>query len=126
MDEKYISFFEELAHTNELLAEQVMELNHSKNDEQGEHTAQIMRDDYNNLTQKIKTDATSLDKNDYIKLLVAALVVSNNLLERIKSIQNAINGYKTDVIPKLQRIVNEVTEEEQLAPLVKELFSIEK
>lgn len=36
MDKNYIKLFKELAHAIEVLSEQVLELNHSKNDTKGE------------------------------------------------------------------------------------------
>ena len=127
MDTKYIHLFREIAHATEIMAEKVMEANHSKNDEKGEQTAKTMRDDYIKLYDKMRADnfsSDSLTRVEYARLLVGTLIVVNNLQERIKNEQNAVNGYKTDVIPKLQRIIDETTDDEGAISLANELFII--
>lgn len=127
MDAKYIHLFKEIAHATEVMAEKVMEVDRAKNDEKGEQTAKAMRDDFIKLYDKIRADnfnPDSLTKAEYARLLVGTLIVVSNLQERIKSEQAAISGYKTDIIPKLQRIVDEVKDDDKAAVLANELFVI--
>ena len=121
MDNKYISLFSELTKANIMFAEQVERYDRQLNDEKGANNAQLMREDFMLLDNRI-TDGSTLQKNDYVKLLVCALTVSNSLLEKIKTYQTALQGYKTDLIPKLQRIVEEASTDEEAQNLANELF----
>lgn len=125
----YEELFKEIARTNEILAERVIELNHEKHDENGEKTASIMRDDYANLYDRIREndfELTSLSRNDWAKLLVGTMIVVQNVEDRIKGEQKAVQGYRIDVIPKLQRIIDETKTDEEVQSLVKNLFKIEE
>lgn len=129
MDKSYIKLFTEIVHTTELLAERVMELNHTQNDTKGEATAKTMRDDYIKLYDKMrdeKFDFNNLTKAEYAKLLVGTLIVVNNIEDRIAGEKKALNGYKTGVIPKLQRIVDECKTDEEAITLAMELFKIDE
>ena len=121
MDNKYISLFSELTKTNIMFAEQVEKYDRQLNDEKGANNAQLMREDFMLLDNRI-ADGSILQKNDYAKLLVCALTVSNSLLEKIKTYRTALQGYKTDLIPKLQRIVEETSTDEEAQNLANELF----
>lgn len=127
MDKKYIQLFKELCKTMTLLAEQVMDYNHSQKDNKGEETAQIMRDDYQKLYDRIEAkdfDSNSLQRADFAKLLVGAVVVMQNLEEQAKQRQKAIQGYKIDLIPKLEKVVNETETTEEALEKAKEIFQI--
>ena len=129
MDKSYIKLFTEIVHTTEILAERVMELNHTQNDTKGEATAKTMRDDFSKLYDKMrdeKFDFNSLTKAEYAKLLVGTLIVVNNIEDRITGEKKALNGYKTGVIPKLQRIVDECKTDEEAITLAMELFKIDE
>lgn len=125
MDKEYRNLFIELASAAAVAAERVMELDKKNNDEQGLKTATLMRDDYNALLDKIKNDNftdISLSRNEYAKLLTAALIVTNNLKDQIITMQKVIKGYETVVAPKLQRIINETTTNDEALTLANELF----
>ena len=127
MHDKYLILFKELTRSMEVLAERVMDYNHKKNDAEGLKTAQIMRDDYQNLNDRLRDenfDIQTLTKSDFAKFLVAAFVIVQNIEDKIKSEQIAINSYKIDVIPKLERIVNNTQTDEEALKLASEIFQI--
>ena len=129
MDKHYLKLFTQLAHTIEILAEQVVSINHDKKDEKGEETATIMRDDYQQLYDRMRQtdfDPATLSKRDYARFLVGAIIVVQQIETRIENEKKAISGYKVDLIPKLERIINEIKEgeEDKLPTLVSELFEI--
>ena len=127
MDKTYLTLFTELAHASEVIAEQVMELNKSHQDDKGIETAQIMRDDFAQLydmMRKENFDPDTLEKREYAKLLVGAIIVANQLDNKIKAEQKALDGYKIDTIPKLERIVNETNSQEEIQALSNELFAV--
>lgn len=129
MDKSYLKLFTELAHATEVLAEQVMELDKVQNDTKGEETAKIMRDDYAKLHDYLRGDAfdpSTLEKKDFAKLLVGAIIVAQQLENKIEAERKALNGYKVDVIPKLERVVNETNSLEEIQKLAEELFSIQE
>ena len=82
-----------------------------------------MRDDYMALHDKISA-GEDLVKADFARLLVGAIIVTNQLDARIKNEQKALDGYKIDIIPKLDRINN--TEADEVPSLAAELFNIKK
>jgi hypothetical protein len=83
----------------------------------------MMRDDFAALHDKLGTNAP-ITKADYAKLLVAAMIVTNNIEDRIKNERKAVEGYKIDVIPKLSRINDETTNDEEAQKLAEEIFKI--
>lgn len=125
MDNKYITLFKDLAQATASTAETVMEYDRQKNDEKGLETATIMRDDYQSLADKIATTKDYvLDKADAAKMLVAAMIQVNQVQDRINNLKKAMTGYQTDVIPKLQEIVD-AENDEAASKLANEKFIIE-
>ena len=104
-----------------------MEYDKKKDDQKGAETAQTMRDDFVKLYDKIRAEdfsANALTKAEYAKILVAAMIIVNNLETRITNEQNAVKGYKETVIPKLERIIDECDSDEAAQKLAEELFTI--
>lgn len=129
MNKTYLKLFTEIVHATEVLAEKVMEFNHSQNDTKGENTATTMRNDYAALYDKMREkdfDISKFTKAEYAKVLVGALIVINNIEERIAGEKKALNAYKTELLPKLQRIVNECQTDEEVQNLAEQLFKIEE
>lgn len=127
MDNKYLILFREIARTTEVLAERVMAYDKEKKDEKGEQTAQTMRDDFAKLHDKLSAsnlDTNSISRMEWAKILVGAMVISNNLSEEIEQRKKALSGYKIDLIPKLNRIINETKTDEEAITLANELFEI--
>ena len=125
MNYNYITLFREIAHNCEILAEQVMELDKKNNDEQGLKTAEIMRDDYSQLYDRLRVDGfdpATLTRADYLKLLAATYITMNNLEDKIKVLQKAVSGYKVDLLPKLQRVAEETETDEEVRELVEKIF----
>jgi len=83
----------------------------------------MMRNDFAALHDKLGTDEP-ITRADYAKLLVAAMIITNNIEDRIKSERKAIEGYKIDIIPKLSRINDETTNDEEAQKLANEIFKI--
>ena len=123
MDKRYVELFTLIAQTTANLAEQVMEEHKKNNEEKGYQTAETMRNDFLNLHDKLGTDEV-LNKADYARLLVGAIIVTNQLDARIKSEQKALQGYKIDIIPKLDQINNADTSE--TTKLAENLFEIKE
>ena len=123
MDIKYITLFTELAKSSEIIAEQVMELDRAQNDEKGEATAKIMRDDYSKLHHKLANGDSALNKNEFAKLLVAAFITVNTLDDKIKKYQLTVDSYRAQIIPKLQRLIDEPKTDEEVIKLADEIFS---
>ena len=124
INERYHKLFEELAHTTEITAEQVMELDKQKNDEDGLKTAETMRDDFAKLYDRLSNPDYNITRNDYLKLLVGAFIVVNVLENNKKTTELSIHGYKSDVIPKLQRIMDETSDDSEAEKLSNEIFQL--
>ena len=122
MDRRYKDLFLLISQSIANTAEKVMDLHKDNNEEKEFETAQIMRDDYLNLHDKL-SETDVLSKADYARLLVGAIIVVNQIEGKIKAEQKALDGYKLDIIPKLDQINNE-TDEEKVAQLAAELFEI--
>lgn len=127
MDNKYLTLFREIARNTEIMAERVMAYDKEKKDEKGEKTAQTMRDDFAKLHDKFAAkdfNPNTITRSEWAKILVGAMVISNNLEEEVKKIKNAQRGYKIDLIPKLNRIMEETKTDEEALTLANELFEI--
>ena len=125
MDKKYIELFKNLAQTTAATAEQVMDYDREHGDNQGLETATFMRNDFQELANRMSNDEYTLVKNDAAKLVVGVMIVVNQLQTRIDTIKTAINGYQNDVLPKLQRIVDEAQNDEEANKIANEEFIIE-
>lgn len=123
MDKKYITLFKSLAQATAASAETVMDYDREKGDQKGLETATIMRNDYQALAESI-TDEFILTKNDAAKLLVGAMIQTNQIQERMNNLKKAMTGYQTDVIPKLQEIVD-AQDDEAASKIANEKFIIE-
>ena len=124
MDKHYIDLFKELTRATAVSAEQVVDYDHEKEDEKGFETAKIMRDDYEALYDRLN-DEYSLTKSDAAKLLVGIMIQLNHIQDRIAALRKAVTGYQTDVIPKLQDIVDNAESDEEAAKIANEKFVIE-
>lgn len=121
MDKHYIEIFSLLAQTTANLAKQVRDNN---KEEKNIQAAEVMYNNYMNLYHKIEDENQTLDKSDYAHLLVAAIITVNRLENKLKSEQQALEGYKLDVIPKLSQINDASVEEFQ--KLAEEIFKIKE
>ena len=122
MDNSYKTLFIEMCKSATVLAERVMDYDKKQNDEKGYQTAEMMRNDYQRLSDLLIA-GTELTYNDYVKLLAAGYMVVNNLQSEVEMQQKAIRGYKTNILPKLNRIMEETKDKpEEMAKLVEELF----
>lgn len=124
MDKKYITLFKELAQATAASAETVMDYDRDKGDQKGLNTATIMRDDYQELADHLD-GGYQINKADTAKLLVSAMIMTNQLQDRMNNLKKAIAGYQTDVIPKLQKIIDEAKNDEEVTKMANELFIIE-
>lgn len=113
MDKQYVTLFKDLAQATAASAEAVMDYDREKGDEKGLETATTMRDDFQTLTDKINEsgEAYNMNKSDAARLLVGAMIQVNQLQDRINNLKKAMTGYQTDVIPKLQEIVDAENDE---------------
>ena len=124
MDNKYVTLFKDLAQATAATAEQVMDYDSSKDDAKGLETATVMRDDYQNLADRLSAEEYSMNKADAAKLYVAALIQINQLQDRLNALKKAMTGYQTEVMPKLQEIVDNIKTDEEAAKYADENFVI--
>lgn len=125
MNDLYMPLFSEIALAAENAAEQVKEYDEKKNDIEGLKAAQVMYQDYVTLGEKLRKKE-ALQRNDFIKLLLGSMIATNNMETRLELLQKTINKYKTLITPKLQRIMNETTTDEEAQNLANELFKENK
>ena len=124
MNNKYITLFKELAQTTATTAETVMEFNRSNNDEVGLKAATMMRDDFQNLASKIDENY-QFTQSDIAQLTVASMIVTNQIKDKIDTLKSALAGYQTDLIPKLQEILEQAENDEAVMKLAEEKFIID-
>ena len=125
MDKKYIELFKTLAQATTVSAEQVMDYDKAQGDEKGLQTATTMRDDFQELFDRINEDFI-LSKSDAARLLVGAMIQVNQLQDRINALKKAMTGYQTDIIPKLQEIVDNAENDKMANQMANEKFIIEE
>lgn len=126
MDKRYVTLFKELAQATAASAETVMDYDREKGDENGLKTATIMRDDFQDLVSRIDVTEYVLSKGDAAKLLIAATVMANQLQGRINNMRNALAGYQTDVLPKLQDIIDNAKDDDEAKSMAEEKFVIKE
>ena len=128
MDNRYVTLFKDLAQATAASAEAVMDYDREKGDEKGLETATTMRDDFQALTDRINEggEAYNMNKSDAARLLVGAMIQVNQLQDRINNLKKAMSGYQTDVVPKLQSIVDEATDDEVAEKMANEKFIIKE
>ena len=125
MDKKYVTLFKELAQATAASAETVMDYDKEKGDEKGFETARIMRDDFQDLVSRIDVTEYVMSKADAAKLLVGTMIMANQLNDRMEAYKKAMAGYQTDVIPKLQDIVDNAADDADAAEMANKKFIIE-
>ena len=128
MDKRYVELFKELSKATAIAAEQVMDYDKSKNDEKGLETATIMRDDFQDLSDRIVAagDEYIPNQGDIAKLLVGAMILSNNLKDKIAALRKAVAGYEQDLIPKLKEITENAKTDEEAQEMANEKFIIKE
>ena len=127
MDKKYTTLFRDLAQATAATAEQVMDYDSQKNDEKGFETAKVMRDEFQALAESIDNlhEDYQINKADIARLLVGAMIQTNQIQDRINNLKKAITGYQTDVIPKLQEILDNAKDDEEASKMANEKFVLE-
>ena len=127
MDKKYVTLFKELARATAVSAETVMDYDKQKGDEKGLQAATTLRDDFQTLYENIKEagDTYIPTKNDSARLLVGAMIMANQLQNKIEGLKTAMAGYQTDVIPKLKDIVENTENDDEVKEKVNQVFIIE-
>lgn len=123
MDKKYIELFAALAQANAASAEQVMDYDRQQGDTEGLEKATIMRDDFQDLADRLD-DKYEMSKADAFKLLLGAMVQVNQLQFKIDALKKAMTGYQTDVIPALQEITGKAETDEEAKKMANEKFII--
>ena len=128
MDKKYIDLFRELAQATAVSAEQVMEYDNTQEDKKGFETAKIMRDDFQQLVETIKNAGNNYapTQPEAARLLVGAMIITNQLYNKANTLKQAVANYQSDIIPKLQKIVDEAgSDNEKAKQIANEIFIIE-
>lgn len=122
MNEKYKTLFALIAQTMEGITERAMEVDKKENDLQAYKTAKEMRSKYARLHDLLtsKTVDYTPTKNDIIDLYIGTNIVAQNLDARIKREQIALQGYKIDLIPKLEKAMKNEDEIEKIFTIQEE------
>ena len=128
MHSKYIELFKEIANATAISAEQVMDYDKQKDDAKGYEAAETLHKDFIELYDKIrdKNFDGQLARGDFARLLVGTLIIMNQLNDRITALKKAMVGYQTDVMPKLQDIVDNTKTDEEAMAMAEEKFSIKE
>lgn len=122
MNEKYKTLFALIAQNMENIAERAMEDDKAKNDMQAYKTAKEMRSKYARLHDLLtsKTVEYIPMKNDIIDLYIGANIVAQQIETRVRREQTAIQGYRLDLIPKLEKAMKNEDEIEKIFTIQEE------
>ena len=126
MTKEYLELFRTLTRGAEVLAERASSYDTEKGDKKSADMALAMRDNYRDLGDRLNNpdfDINSLTRADFAKLFICAFIVSQNLEIQLKQMETALKGYRTDLIPKLDRILNEAENTYEAVKLAEEIFS---
>ena len=116
MNEKYKTLFALIAQNMENIAERAMEDDKAKNDMQAYKTAKEMRSKYARLHDLLtsKTIEYTPVKNDIIDLYIGTNIIAQQIEARIRREQTALQGYRLDLIPKLEKAMKNEDEIEKI------------
>ena len=122
MNEKYKTLFALIAQNMENIAERAMEDDKAKNDMQAYKIAKEMRSKYARLHDLLtsKTVEYTPVKNDIIDLYIATNIVAQQIETRVRREQTAIQGYRLDLIPKLEKAMKNEDEIEKIFTIQEE------
>ena len=122
MNEKYKTLFALIAQNMENIAERAMEDDKAKNDMQAYKTAKEMRSKYARLHDLLtsKTVEYILVKNDIIDLYIGANLITQQIEARVKREQAALQAYRLDLIPKLEKAMKNEDEIEKIFTIQEE------
>ena len=122
MNEKYKTLFALIAQNMESIAERAMEDDKANNDMQAYKTAKEMRSKYARLHDLLtsKTVDYTPVKNDIIDLYIGANLITQQIEARVKREQTALQGYKFDLIPKLEKAMKSEDEIEKIFTIQEE------
>ena len=122
MNEKYKTLFALIAQNMESIAERAMEDDKAKNDMQAYKTAKEMRSKYARLHDLLtsKTVDYTPVKNDIIDLYIGANIIAQQIEARVRREQTALQGYRLDLIPKLEKAMKNEDEIEKIFTIQEE------
>lgn len=122
MNEKYKTLFALIAQNMESIAERAMEDDKANNDMQAYKTAKEMRSKYARLHDLLtsKTVDYTPVKNDIIDLYIGANIITQQIEARVKREQAALQAYKLDLIPKLEKAMKNEDEIEKIFTIQEE------
>ena len=122
MNEKYKTLFALIAQNMENIAERAMEDDKAKNDMQAYKTAKEMRSKYARLHDLLtsKTVEYIPVKNDIIDLYIGANIIAQQIEARVKREQTALQAYRLDLIPKLEKAMKNEDEIEKIFTIQEE------
>lgn len=122
MNEKYKTLFALIAQNMENIAERAMEDDKAKNDMQAYKTAKEMRSKYARLHDLLtsKTVEYTPVKNDIIDLYIGTNIVAQQIEARIRREQTALQGYRLNLIPKLEKAMKNEDEIEKIFTIQEE------
>ena len=110
MDKKYIELFSELTQKMAVCAEQVEAYENQNGNKKNTDISKEMKEKYLRLYAKIN-ETYEMTKEDAVSLYVAASIMAQRIEQQIKDLKTALVGYQTDLIPKLERVIDAKTEE---------------
>ena len=122
MNEKYKTLFALIAQNMENIAERAMEDDKAKNDMQAYKTAKEMRSKYARLHDLLtsKTVEYTPVKNDIIDLYIGTNIIAQQIEARIRREQTALQDYRLDLIPKLEKAMKNEDEIEKIFTIQEE------
>jgi 7-keto-8-aminopelargonate synthetase-like enzyme len=122
MNEKYKTLFALIAQNMENIAERAMEDDKANNDMQAYKTAKEMRSKYARLHDLLtsKTVDYTPVKNDIIDLYIGANLITQQIEARVKREQAALQAYRLDLIPKLEKAMKNEDEIEKIFTIQEE------
>lgn len=115
MNEQYLKLFKEIANTIETLAEDSLKSNNEN------AAANEMKERYSALYNLLQ-DGGALSRNDFISILIGVTVIVNRIKAHIESEKKVIDNYEALIIPKLNRVILETSNDEEAIKKAKVLF----
>lgn len=128
MDKKYIELFKNLARSSATTTELVIDYYNKEKGGEGVEGASTMHEAFQSLYNNINSDEANyhMTKADAAQLAICSIITLGQLQNQLDQIKKAITGYQTDIMPKLQEIVEKAKDDIEAAEMAEDKFVIQE
>lgn len=99
----YLPLYKEIARKGEVIAEQTIEFEEKRNNEENKQTALKMLDTFRTLSDNLSKKEYELSHSDYTYLFIGSTFVVEGLRAQIAKLQSVLKKYEDEIMPHLKQ-----------------------